>query len=568
MSQNKNTVIHWFRKGLRIHDNPSLIKACDIVRSNSDKFVLRAIFILDPGILKWMNVGPNRYRFLQQSLEQLHTNLQSINSRLYVIRDNPKDAFTRIFKEWNVKLLTFESDIEPYSKTRDSLIISMAEEHNIKIIQEVSHTIYDPNIILQKNMGKPPIQYQKFLSIASKLSVPEPLPVPEKLPKHCIPLYDSLENENPECYDCPKLHELVQDLDALGPNKYPGGETEALNRMEHYLKKTGWICSFEKPNTSPNSIEPSTTVLSPYLKFGCLSSRLFYKRLNEILQKYPKHSKPPVSLVGQLIWREFYYAAATGVENFDRMRGNSICYQIPWQKNEKYLKAWTYGQTGYPFIDAIMRQLRQEGWIHHLARHAVACFLTRGDLWISWEEGLKVFEELLLDADWALNAGNWMWLSASAFFYQYFRVYSPVAFGKKTDPDGEYIRKYVPELKKYPSGIIYEPWKATLAKQKEYGCIIGKDYPNRIVVHEIVSKENLGKMAAAYKQNKEGKVNIDSISKLFDDTQENKEDSSTQKRKLSPSPSSSSNNQSNVKRSSRKNSLATQKNTLTKYFKK
>lgn len=113
--------------------------------------------------------------------------------------------------------------------------------------------------------------------------------------------------------------------------------------------------------------------------------------------------------------------------NFDRMQGNPICCQIPWQKNDVHLRAWTEGRTGYPFIDAVMRQLRKEGWIHHLARHAVACFLTRGDLWISWEDGQKVFEEFLLDADWALNAGNWMWLSASAFFHQFYRVYSPVS---------------------------------------------------------------------------------------------------------------------------------------------
>lgn len=135
-----------------------------------------------------------------------------------------------------------------------------------------------------------------------------------------------------------------------------------------------------------------------------------------------------------------------------------------------------------------------------MGRHAVACFLTRGDLWVHWEEGQKVFEEYLLDADWALNAGNWMWLSASAFFHQYFRVYSPIAFGKKTDPEGNYIRKYVPELKNYPSGAIYEPWKVSLDNQKKYGCVIGKDYPHRIVDHDVVMKENLARMKAAYSQ--------------------------------------------------------------------
>ncbi len=103
-----------------------------------------------------------------------------------------------------------------------------------------------------------------------------------------------------------------------------------------------------------------------------------------------KHSSPPLSLYGQLLWREFFYTAATTNPRFDKMEGNPICVRIPWDKNPEALAKWAEAKTGFPWIDAIMTQLRQEGWIHHLARHAVACFLTRGDLWISWEEGMKV----------------------------------------------------------------------------------------------------------------------------------------------------------------------------------
>lgn len=145
-----------------------------------------------------------------------------------------------------------------------------------------------------------------------------------------------------------------------------------------------------------------------------------------------------------------------------------------------------------------MTQLREEGWIHHLARHAVACFLTRGDLWQHWEEGAKVFDLYLLDADWAINNGNWQWLSCSNFFYQYFRCYSPVAFGKKTDPNGDYIRKWLPVLKEFPKKYIYEPWTAPISLQRSCGCIVGQDYPERIVVHEVASKENMAKMKIAY----------------------------------------------------------------------
>lgn len=448
-----------------------------------------------------LRVGPNRWRFLQESLKSLDQNLRKLNTQLYVVRGDYKDVFPRLFKEWNVDLLTFEHDIEPYSLQRDTFVLRLAVEHGIDVGQEYSHTIYNPELILKKNGGSPPMTYQKFQSVASQLPFPSLAANPQKLPDACHPELDKKELTDKDCYDVPSLEELgVEEA----YSKFPGGETEALRRMEMNLKRTKWICAFEKPNTSPNSLEPSTTVLSPYLKFGCLSSRLFYQRIKDVY-KGSKHSQPPVSLEGQLIWREFYYTVAAATTNFDRMVGNKVCAQIPWENNETHLEAWTHARTGFPFIDAIMRQLRQEGWIHHLARHAVACFLTRGDLWCHWEEGQKVFEELLLDADWALNAGNWMWLSASAFFHQYYRVYSPIAFGKKTDPEGSFIKKYIPELAKYPKQFIYEPWKAPIESQKKFGCVIGKDYPQPVVDHDVAMKANLVRMKSAYAKKNSGK---------------------------------------------------------------
>lgn len=147
-----------------------------------------------------------------------------------------------------------------------------------------------------------------------------------------------------------------------------------------------------------------------------------------------------------------------------------------------------------------MTQLREEGWIHHLARHAVACFLTRGDLWISWEEGMKVFEELMLDADWSVNAGMWMWLSCSSFFQQFFHCYCPVRFGRKADPNGDYIRKYLPVLKNYPIKYIHEPWIAPESVQKTAKCIIGKDYPVPMVSHGVASRMNMERMKQVYQQ--------------------------------------------------------------------
>mmetsp|Transcript_2721 Transcript_2721/g.8143 ORF Transcript_2721/g.8143 Transcript_2721/m.8143 type:complete len:197 (-) Transcript_2721:206-796(-) len=184
------------------------------------------------------------------------------------------------------------------------------------------------------------------------------------------------------------------------------------------------------------------------------------------------------------------------------MEGNPNCRQIDWDTNEEHLRAWELGRTGYPWIDAIMNQLRREGWMHHLARHSVACFLTRGDLYLSWEAGADIFSKYLLDADWAINAGNWQWLSASAFFSQYFRVYSPIAFGKQYDKNGDYIRKYVPALEKMPAKYIFEPWTAPIGVQKQAGCIVGVDYPKPIVDHSTIHKVNMARMKRAYELNK------------------------------------------------------------------
>ncbi|XP_016976032.1 cryptochrome-2 [Drosophila rhopaloa] len=526
MCAERSTLVHWFRKGLRVHDNPALSQVFTAANAAPGQFFIRPIFILDPGILDWMQVGANRWRFLQQTLNDLDQELRKLDSRLFVVRGKPAEVFPRIFKSWRVELLTFETDIEPYSLARDEAVQKLAKSEGVKVETHCSHTIYNPELVIAKNLGKAPITYQKFLGIVEQLKIPKVLGVPEKLKRINDPPKDEVEQEDSTAYDCPTMEQLVKRPEELGLNKFPGGETEALRRMKESLSDELWVARFEKPNTAPNSLEPSTTVLSPYLKFGCLSARLFHQKLKEILKRQTKHSQPPVSLIGQLLWREFYYTVAAAEPNFDRMLGNVYCLQIPWQEQPKHLEAWTHGRTGYPFIDAIMRQLRQEGWIHHLARHAVACFLTRGDLWISWEEGQRVFEQLLLDQDWALNAGNWMWLSASAFFHQYFRVYSPVAFGKKTDPQGHYIRKYVPELSKYPAGCIYEPWKASLADQRAYGCVLGTDYPHRIVKHEVVHKENIKRMGAAYKVNREVRTG-----KAEDSLEEKPETSTTGKRK-------------------------------------
>lgn len=487
----KHTV-HWFRRGLRLHDNPSLREGL------AGASTFRCVFILDPWFAGSTNVGINKWRFLLQCLEDLDCSLRKLNSRLFVIRGQPADALPKLFKEWGTTNLTFEEDPEPFGRVRDHNISALCKELGISVVQRVSHTLYKLDEIIERNGGKPPLTYHQFQNVVAGMDPPEK-PVPT-VTSACIGgAYTPLKDDHDDHFGVPTLEELGFDTEGLLPPVWVGGESEALARLERHLERKAWVASFGRPKMTPQSLLPSQTGLSPYLRFGCLSTRLFYYQLTDLYKKIKK-AVPPLSLHGQLLWREFFYCAATKNPNFDRMQGNPICVQIPWDKNVEALAKWANGQTGFPWIDAIMTQLREEGWIHHLARHAVACFLTRGDLWISWEEGMKVFDELLLDADWSVNAGMWMWLSCSSFFQQFFHCYCPVRFGRKADPNGDYIRRYLPILKNFPTRYIHEPWNAPLSIQRAAKCIVGKEYSLPMVNHSKSSRINFERMKQVYQQ--------------------------------------------------------------------
>lgn len=503
----------WFRKGLRIHDNPALEFAS---RGASH---LYPVFVIDPHYMQpdpnasspgSSRAGLNRIKFLLESLVDLDLNLKNLGSRLLILKGDPAQVVIRCLKEWNVNKLCFEYDTEPYYQALDAKVKDFALAAGIEVFSPVSHTLFNPSDIIKKNGGKPPLSYQSFVKLAGE--PPSPLST----------MYSSLppvgQLGSCDISDVPTIRDLGygdSEQDKFSPFK--GGESEALKRLDECMEDKKWVANFEKPKGNPSAfLKPATTVLSPYLKFGCLSSRYFYQRIQDVYKSMPKHTLPPVSLIGQLLWRDFFYTAAFGTPNFDRMRGNRICKQIPWKDDDKLLEAWREGRTGFPWIDAIMIQLRKWGWMHHLARHSVACFLTRGDLFVHWEKGRDVFERLLIDSDWAINNGNWMWLSCSSFFYQYNRIYSPNTFGKKYDPNGDYIRHFLPVLKDMPREYIYEPWTAPRSIQTKANCIIGKDYPMPVVSHDSASKECRRKMGEAYALNKElnGLVSEDDLKNL------------------------------------------------------
>ncbi|CAL8576253.1 hypothetical protein XPA_002143 [Xanthoria parietina] len=354
---------------------------------------------------------------------------------------------------------------------------------------------------------------------AEKLTVPKPLDPPKSLPD---PGHLSLDFEQTQPPREPDINSIQRDgeersysslsgpqndfavptMSELGlkPASTPhrGGETNALAALDALIANEHYTTTFSKPETAPTAFSPqSTTLLSPHHHFGSLSVRLLYWRVQSVIQKpanKPKATRIPTNLIGQLLFRDMYFAAQAALGyRFAQTHNNPTARFIPWhlpsqtdphthlvtgaytvdsRAAETWFRRWKHGRTGFPWIDALMRQLRSEGWIHHLGRHAVACFLTRGGCYIDWERGAEVFEEWLIDHETACNAGNWQWLSCVAFYAQFYRCYSPVAFPKKTDPEGMFVKRFVPELAAFPKKYVYEPWRAPVADQKRWGCLI------------------------------------------------------------------------------------------------
>jgi len=532
MTRQKKVVINWFRNGLRLHDNNCLHDACTDAEALVPLYVIDkdAPFAQTPG----RKAAPVRANFALEAIEDLARKFKKMGNvshgkkalgqgQMMVVLGAPEKVLPQIVALTNASALYYDIDDAAPAREQDEQVF-----HSIRKLEDsgdaidikgfASHTIHPMDTYITKcKTGKAPKTYGEFTKIFTGMHVEDETPVVSEMP----PFVDStvveelrnvLGDDNVFIGKVPTLQELgyfagedeitiekFKKRRMKGGLDFTGGEDAGLALLKEMMSRTEWAATFEKPKTRPNALKVDTTGLSPYIKHGCVSAKKFYHELSSVYRKYGSgSSKPPVSLHGQLMWREYNYLMGYSTPNFDKMVGNPIARQIDWDENPEYLDAWVNSKTGYPFIDAIMTQLRQTGWIHHLARHAVACFLTRGDLYLSWEKGAEIFEEHLIDADWSINNFNWQWLSCTAHFYQYFRCYSPIAFGKKTDPNGAYIRKWLPQFKNMPSKFIYEPWTAPKAIQKQSGIIIGETYPAPIVEHKTISKWNMARIKDAY----------------------------------------------------------------------
>lgn len=543
------SVVHWFRRDLRLRDNAALNAALNASAENEQPLI--PLYVIDPSVHGEAVCGRVRLRFILECVDALQKSLAEHGLRLRVAQGDATKVVPLFARDVGASAVFFERELHEGARKRDEEVTRSLGDMDVGVEAHNGLTMYDPDWLLNKAEGDPPTSMGGFLSLADRVG-PPPRPkefaadAARSVPKE----NDDDANSDGAALKVPTLEDLGrpsadedEDDEAIpeGVNRAErlvGGEDAAQTRLENYVKRDGGaaVREFSKPHTSPAAVDPrATTELSAYLAVGALSSRAFYHAVLENGGDVDGgDGGVQTTLRGQLLWREHFWQLAYATPNFEQMRGNPICRQIAWRQdddddNEELLRKWRTGRTGYPWIDALMTQLRVDGFVHHLGRHSVACFLTRGDLWLPWEDGLRVFQQLLIDHDHALNAANWMWLSCSAFFNQYFRVYSPVSFAKKWDKDGNFIRRYVPALRRMPTKWIFEPWKAPRDVQKHAGCIIGKDYPEPIVDHNEMRKQNIDKMKVEFKKGRYGSPSNEDD----DDDQSNGSDESREKQRAS-----------------------------------
>ena len=454
----KGLAIHWFRQDLRITDNPSLETAAEFD-------AVLPIYILDDENSQEFKMGSASRWWLHNSLQSLN---ESLDGKLSIYSQNPEIVIQELLKKYEVKAVFWNRCYEPWRIDRDIDIKAYLDDKNIENKSFNSHLLWEPWEI-SKDDGTP---YRVFTPYYKKgcLNAEEPR-FPSKNLKIDTIFYDQ-DCEQIDTLDLlPRINWYSQIQEAWKP-----GEEGAQKRLDQFLEEG--LLDYKEGRNFP--FKENVSRLSPHLHFGEISpNEVWYQAKTKEsvsgIQKSLEH------FLSELGWREFSYYLLYHFPSLPKQNFQAKFNKFPWIKNESFLESWQKGETGYPIVDAGMRELWQTGYMHNRLRMVVGSFLVK-NLLIDWREGEDWFWDCLVDADLASNSAGWQWVAGSgADAAPYFRIFNPVTQGLKFDPEGEYTKKYVPELKLLPNKFLFSPWEAPKEILEKAGIELGKDYPEPIV---------------------------------------------------------------------------------------
>ena len=450
--------IFWFRQDLRLNDNLALIE----IIKNCDKII--PIFILDEN----EKLGSASKWWLYYSLESLNNSLKSTGSQLFYFKGSPHVILKKLVNDFNIKKLFWNRLYDQFSIQRDTNIKNKLIQSGIDVVTFNGSLINEPWIIKNKNNSFFKVFTPYWKTCLDQISSIKLFKSPEKISTLFIKSSLTVSKEDYKLF--PRNAAWIKKLSS----HWTPGENHALINFNNFKNKI--IENYDEGRDRPD--KNYTSKLSPYLHFGEISpSRIFI----EVKKMKIENLKSKNKFLAEIGWREFSYNLLFHYPNLKYEPIQEKFKKFPWIKNNRHLKAWKDGNTGYPIIDAGMRELHETGWMHNRVRMIVGSFLCK-NLLLHWWEGEKWFFDTLVDADLGSNSSGWQWIAGcGADAAPYFRVFNPLTQSLKFDPKGEYIKTYIPELKNIPLNQIHAPWELSTSDQKKFRCIIGKDYPEPIV---------------------------------------------------------------------------------------
>lgn len=459
MSSFKRSVV-WFRRDLRLSDHRALFEA------TATSLEVVPVFIIDETILSTVDKKNRQVGFIQGCIDELDEELRALGSQLKVLRGKPAQVLPDLVEALKADAVFFNHDYDPKAKIRDVEVAKLLQRKNVKVFSFKDQVIFERREII--NGSNEPYRvftpysnnWLKQLELHKRELLKNYLPDLKKLisaSQLSSALGSKLENKNP------RFEDLGFRTEKLWITPGEAQARKSLRAFAKHIEKYG-------ENRDFPAID-GTSSLGPHFRFGTVSIR-------EAVRFCKEHWSPGTQIwLKELIWREFYQMI---LDQYPHVVGHAFRPEyddLKWEGTSAQFQAWCEGRTGYPIVDAAMRQLNQTGWMHNRLRMVTAMFLTK-DLLVDWRLGEKYFEEQLLDFDLASNNGGWQWSASTGCDAQpYFRVMNPVSQSERFDSDGDFIRKYVPELKKLDRKKIHWPHDEGL-----FSADLG-GYPEPIVNH-------------------------------------------------------------------------------------
>ena len=457
-------VVHWFRRDLRIADNTALYRAC----READEVL--PVYILSTWKKRHPWTGPHRQEFLCGCLESLSKNLEALGGRLIIRAGDPVAELERLVGDTHAEAIYFNQGTDPYSRKIQDELQAACPRLRIKLFSYNDITILDPGEVLTRD-GRPFRVFTPYAKAWQQLEKPAPTPRISRV-------------NTPTGIKSAPLPTLAHwGLNSEGPLVEPG-EKAAQTRLTKFLNRS--LTTYRENRDMPG--EQSTSRLSQDLRFGTLSPRTIYFRCTEIARDALAAGRQSIAAyVKELIWREFFMQI---LAHFPKVLNSDFSDEfsnLVWDSNEILFRRWCEGTTGFPIVDAGMRELNATGFMPNRVRMIVAMFLTK-DLHIHWRKGEQYFLQQLVDGDIAANNGGWQWSAGTgADAAPYFRIQNPWTQTKRYDPDGFYIKRWVPELKYIDAEQFTRPPTQPLVK----------GYPLPIVDHAKEREETLERFLRA-----------------------------------------------------------------------